>query len=227
MAASDTDGWIDITQEFKDACVELQVGELVHDVGFGLYEAMSAFEMMDPKMDSGIIDANSSKLPPKTFASCQASGELKLGIISHNECSDIVDGTLCCIASWLEGGSMAQTVFANLYLHNPFSIDDRVMRAVCVTVLKLVSVVKELITSTCVYEEDHFQPMTHGFQLADSITPQRVLGLSACSCYVHVCRLQFNLFYAKKKQVSARYKMSQINCNVLEYSGVCCIPVLC
>ena len=177
MAAPDTEGWSDITQEFKDACGELQVGELVHDNGFGLYEAMSAFEMMDPKMDSGIIDANSSKLPPKTFASCQESGELKLESIPADECCDIVDGMLCCIASWLEGGSMAQTVFANLYLHNPHAINDRPMKAVCITVLKLVSVVKELITSTCVYEEDHFQPMTHGFQLADSVTPQRVLGL--------------------------------------------------
>ena len=31
------------------------MGELLHDNLFGLFEAMSAIEMMDPKMDAGMI----------------------------------------------------------------------------------------------------------------------------------------------------------------------------
>lgn len=176
MACNDRSSWTDITEEFKHACTDLDVGELLHDAGFGLYEAMSAFEMMDPKMDSGIIDVNTSKAPPKTFASCKESGELKLDDIPPSEACDIIDGTLCCVASWLEGGSMAQTVFANLYMHNPHAIEDRVMRASCTAMLKLVGVIRELVTTTCVYEEDHFQPMTHGFQLAETVTAHRVIG---------------------------------------------------
>lgn len=33
----------------------LTLGELLHDPSFGLFEAMSAIEMMDPKMDAGMI----------------------------------------------------------------------------------------------------------------------------------------------------------------------------
>lgn len=33
----------------------LSLGELLHDPSFGLFEAMSAIEMMDPKMDAGMI----------------------------------------------------------------------------------------------------------------------------------------------------------------------------
>lgn len=33
----------------------LTMGELLHDPSFGLFEAMSAIEMMDPKMDAGMI----------------------------------------------------------------------------------------------------------------------------------------------------------------------------
>ena len=31
------------------------MGELLHDEFFGLFEAMSAIEMMDPKMDAGML----------------------------------------------------------------------------------------------------------------------------------------------------------------------------
>ena len=31
------------------------MGELLHDELFGLFEAMSAIEMMDPKMDAGML----------------------------------------------------------------------------------------------------------------------------------------------------------------------------
>ena len=33
---------------------DLSLGELIHDENFGLFEAMSAIEMMDPKMDAGM-----------------------------------------------------------------------------------------------------------------------------------------------------------------------------
>jgi len=33
----------------------LGLGELLHDPSFGLFEAMSAIEMMDPKMDAGMM----------------------------------------------------------------------------------------------------------------------------------------------------------------------------
>ncbi len=33
---------------------ELKLGELLHDDMFGLFEAMSAIELMDPKMDAGM-----------------------------------------------------------------------------------------------------------------------------------------------------------------------------
>lgn len=44
----------------------LELGELLHDPGFGLFEAMSAIEMMDPKMDAGMI-CNKWKKPVANF----------------------------------------------------------------------------------------------------------------------------------------------------------------
>lgn len=47
-------------------CLELSLGELMHNEMFGLFEAMSAIEMMDPKMDAGMC-CNKNTEPPLTF----------------------------------------------------------------------------------------------------------------------------------------------------------------
>lgn len=59
-------GWVDITSEFMSACSELNLGELAQDMLFGLFEAMSAIEMMDPKMDVG-MGYNRNDTKPHTF----------------------------------------------------------------------------------------------------------------------------------------------------------------
>lgn len=48
--------WKDITSEFFHSAQELQLNELLHYELFGLFEAMSAIEMMDKKMDIGMVD---------------------------------------------------------------------------------------------------------------------------------------------------------------------------
>lgn len=58
--------WNDITDEFFGAVKDLKLGELVHHEIFGLFEAMSAIEMMDPKMDAGMC-CNKNTDTPLTF----------------------------------------------------------------------------------------------------------------------------------------------------------------
>lgn len=48
--------WNDITEDFFESVQELELGELLHYELFGLFEAMSAIEMMDKKMDIGMVD---------------------------------------------------------------------------------------------------------------------------------------------------------------------------
>lgn len=46
--------------------LDLELGELLHDELFGLFEAMSAIEMMDPKMDAGML-CNRGNKKAKSF----------------------------------------------------------------------------------------------------------------------------------------------------------------
>jgi N-alpha-acetyltransferase 35, NatC auxiliary subunit len=59
----DTYQWKDITEEFLESVEELKLGELLHFELFGLFEAMSAIEMMDRKMDIGMLDGKDRNIP--------------------------------------------------------------------------------------------------------------------------------------------------------------------
>ena len=76
--ASTNYSWKEVTGVFRDSANELVLGELLHDANFGLFEAMSAIEMMDPKMDAGML-CNQVVVRRKTVpcdAYCRSSSPL-------------------------------------------------------------------------------------------------------------------------------------------------------
>lgn len=70
---------------------------------------------------------------------------MKLEGFEENEIIGIIDSTFACIVSWLEGHSLAQTVFINLYLHKPCLIEDRTLKAFCLGVYKLLEIIKDVV----------------------------------------------------------------------------------
>lgn len=65
--------------------------------------------------------------------------------LTYEELIGIIDMTLACIVSWLEGHSLAQTVFTNLYLHKPYHIEDKALKAFSLVVYKLLEIIKDYI----------------------------------------------------------------------------------
>ncbi|RXG64381.1 N-alpha-acetyltransferase 35, NatC auxiliary subunit [Armadillidium vulgare] len=155
--------WLDITTDFFQATKDLDLGELLHDDSFGLFEAMSAIEMMDPKMDAGMI-CNRGK---KVMNFDQAVKEL-VGIF---------DSIFACLVTWLEGHSAAQTVLTCLYLHKPLSIVDRALRAFSIHTLKLLALINKIIQTACVYEEEDFQTALYGYGTCPEVTETRSAGM--------------------------------------------------
>ncbi|KAH8039991.1 hypothetical protein HPB51_009247 [Rhipicephalus microplus] len=168
--------WKDITKEFREATRELELGELVHDDSFTLFEAMSAIEMMDPKMDAGMM-CNFGNKKVMNFDQAVSAGALKIADLSPAEHIGIIDSTLACLVTWLEGHSLAQTVFTNLYLHKPHQVEDKVIKAFSVCVLKMVDMIKNFVTKAAVFEEEDFQPVVYGFKLAWDVTEVRAAGM--------------------------------------------------
>ena len=171
--------WQEVTPDFLAACQDLDLGELLHDDMFGLFEAMSAIEMMDPKMDAGML-CNRASSVPVTWEDALERGDLSVsglaGWLEPRDLSLVVDQSLACLVTWLEGHSLAQTVMTNLYLHHPDRLQCLVLRAIAIAFLKLVDVIKDIISKAGVFEEEDFQPHSYGFRLGQEVTEQRCLA---------------------------------------------------
>nr|KAG5696325.1 hypothetical protein BaRGS_027935 [Batillaria attramentaria] len=112
---------------------------------------MSAIEMMDPKMDAGML-CNQIQRKVHNLEQAVEAGLVKIDNLSHEELIGIMDATLATL-----------TIFTNLYLHNPYIINDRCLKAFCIVMLKTV--------------DEDFQPMSYGFKMAGDVTETRASGM--------------------------------------------------
>lgn len=167
--------WEDISEDFTAAASELKLGELVHDNIFGLFEAMSAIEMMDPKMDAGMLCNKAKKV--LQFEPAVKAGLVKIKDFSAEELIGVMDELMACLVTWLDGHSLVQTVFTCLYMHNPFIIEDPCLKAFCIAMLKTCDTIKTIVNRAQVFEEEDFQAMTYGFKMASDVTETRAAGM--------------------------------------------------
>ncbi|KAL1110430.1 hypothetical protein AAG570_007961 [Ranatra chinensis] len=137
---------------------------------------MSAIEMMDPKMDAGML-CNRGCKAPLTFNQAVENKMLQLEDVPYSDQIGIVDTTWACMVAWLDGNSLAQTVFTNLYLHNPHRIQDRPLKSFCIAIYKLIDVIRDFVSRGLVFEEEDFQPMIYGYRLIPDVSDVRACGM--------------------------------------------------
>ncbi|GMS79752.1 hypothetical protein PENTCL1PPCAC_1927, partial [Pristionchus entomophagus] len=161
-----TEDRIDITEEFFTAAAELPMGEMVCTERFTLAEAMSAIELMDPKMDGGCIKLREHP----TVEDVVAEGWLRG--MADDEVLATVDATLACLSSWLEGAFIAQTMHTNLLMTDPDvlsaacecqpekeekdRVPGRTLTALSHGLAHLVLIIRHTIGTASVCEEEDF-----------------------------------------------------------------------
>ncbi|KAF7899067.1 uncharacterized protein EAF01_008280 [Botrytis porri] len=177
----------DITQIFTNAAHQLEVGDLVKDPFFTLFEAVAALEIMDPKMDSGYLAPGETMEDDYDFAQALLPEEV-LGII---------DQLLCHEMAWHMGHPLAQTIFTSLYidriLHpSPLSLHEtrfdrdescaedeplmlQVLRAYCLGLIKTCWYVNNRVRSEHFYEEEDFATHTFHRNLLEGIEYDEIL----------------------------------------------------
>ncbi|ONH98447.1 hypothetical protein PRUPE_7G249300 [Prunus persica] len=157
--------WADVSPLLDAACKDLQDGMLIHGDNFNLFAAMSALEIMDPKMDSGMICKYYSV--DEAIENGAAPVPISFDKTIDVQCTiDIMDHLLACEATWHKGHSLAQTVFSCIYLLRPDRTSShpllhsycRVIRATCKTVISVVSDART-------HEEEDLFIMTYGLPL--------------------------------------------------------------
>ncbi|KAF8384085.1 natc-1 [Pristionchus pacificus] len=181
-----TEKRIDITQDFLAAASELELGELVMGENFTLHEAMSAIELMDPKMDGGCFRL---RVHP-TVEDVVAQGWLRG--MPDDEVLATVDATFACLVSWMEGAFIAQTLHTNLLMTDPDVLSaacecqpekeekDRVagrtMTALSHGLAHMAILVRHAIGSASVCEEEDFA-MQFPVRVSSSLTFDETLDL--------------------------------------------------
>lgn len=152
-SCDDAGEWEDVTELLASAASELRVGEMIHPQHFSLYSAMSAIELMQPKMDVGfgvVRDVKDVEIPDT---------------LSDNDVIRIMDELLACQATWMEAHTLPQTVFSCVYAQRLDEVPRPELAAFIRVQLASMSLVRALVTSEQVSDEEDFVSYNFGFKL--------------------------------------------------------------
>ncbi|TVY38701.1 N-alpha-acetyltransferase, NatC auxiliary subunit [Lachnellula subtilissima] len=179
---------LEITEQFINAAKQLALGELVKDPHFTLFESVGALEIMDPKMDSGYLQAGETMEDDYDFTQ----------LLLPEEIIGIIDQLLSHEMAWHMGHPLAQTIFTSLYIDRildpcPTSLEQtyfdksescddeplmhQVLRAYCLGLLKTCGYVNQRVKSEHYYEEEDFVTHTFHRSLLENIDHELIIEL--------------------------------------------------
>ncbi|OCH86192.1 hypothetical protein OBBRIDRAFT_738454 [Obba rivulosa] len=101
------DGFEDVTNIFVAASHDMRDGELVMSDGHTLLETMSAFEIGEPRMDSGMLPEGHRKPPFSPI----------IPLLPEEICW-LLDRSFSCEVAWHAGNTLSQSVYTLLYVHH-------------------------------------------------------------------------------------------------------------
>ena len=105
--------WLDAQPFLTRVAEQMAPGEMVHAPSFSLFEAMSAIEIGDPRMDASLT-ALSSPTASDLVESGQAPTRL-----DDSALLSVLDKHMIMEMTWQQGHSLAQTVFTCIYMLQP------------------------------------------------------------------------------------------------------------
>ncbi|KAJ9504378.1 N-alpha-acetyltransferase, non-catalitic subunit [Exophiala xenobiotica] len=176
----------------------LQPGKLVKDEQFTLFEAVSALEIGDPKMDSGSV-----AFDPDTDIEFDFSAT-----ISPEETIWLMDELLCREVAWHKGYPLSQTLFTSVHIERllwpepkrlsdarffrkepltsrPPSLLEDVFRPYCLALVKACDLVLGMVMSQHYYEEEDFASQIFNRPLLHIFSPNEILsGLQSAQAWL-------------------------------------------
>eukprot|EP01122_Echinamoeba_exundans_P017988 TRINITY_DN9917_c0_g1_i1.p1 TRINITY_DN9917_c0_g1~~TRINITY_DN9917_c0_g1_i1.p1 ORF type:complete len:679 (-),score=120.65 TRINITY_DN9917_c0_g1_i1:1126-3162(-) len=152
--------WVDVSKLFQSAAAGMKVGQLLLHEQSSLQEAMSAVEMLDPKMDTGVglNDVLSAQEAKKAKKLPVASS------LNSNNISAIMDKLLTAELLFYDGCSLHQTVLSCYYIHDLNNVDDPLLRVFCQVLLRRLLLLREKIIASCIGDDEEFWPHLFGFK---------------------------------------------------------------
>ncbi|VDO04638.1 unnamed protein product [Rodentolepis nana] len=146
----------DITEKFFDACKNcLGPGEMAHESFFNLRYAMSAIDIMNPSMDSGMT--KSRKVA--NLRQAIESGDLPLGPFEDQEVLlAVIDELIVLFVNWLTGDPLIQTVYTCMYMHCIPYIEDENLAIFCEALRRNIIFFRRVLLTLPSFEDEDFCP---------------------------------------------------------------------
>lgn len=178
----------DITTKYFLACNEgLELGELVRADDFSLQDSIAALEIMDPKMDNGVIDPEEES---STLYDCSS-------LLLPDELISIIDQLLASEMSWHGGSSLSQTLYTCVYVqrllgkslqNDGFSkstsgtaaeraLLDQVLFPYVVATIKCVDICRDEFLAGYLYEEEDISSADFGLELLPFTQAETAIAL--------------------------------------------------
>ncbi|KAI8616768.1 Mak10 subunit, NatC N-terminal acetyltransferase-domain-containing protein [Chytriomyces sp. MP71] len=157
--------WVDITPLVSAASEQMGLSQMVRVPTFGLWEAMAALEIMEPRMDNGMAAVH----PPSTEKWTVRKAKT-IARFSADEIIGVSDMILVKLLSWISGSHLSQTLFSCVLLHEPHACQSHILRPILIGYLKVARRLKGLVELARVAEDDEFFGfLPPGLSLADEV----------------------------------------------------------
>ncbi|KAG2496391.1 hypothetical protein HYH03_005618 [Edaphochlamys debaryana] len=166
--------YVDIGPLLQAARVEMKVGQLISGEAFSLFEAMSALEAGNPKMDAA---ASPAAARPSLDALLADPKSFPLDL-SGSQLLAVLDGLIAMEAAWHSGGSPMQTVYACLYMLQINRVRAHgtpataALGAYCLALQADCAAVRDLIIAGAVCEEEDMNVFTAGIPFEPAAAPE-------------------------------------------------------
>ncbi|CAG9311930.1 unnamed protein product [Blepharisma stoltei] len=143
----------DITYRFKEASTRLKSGENIATKRFSNLESMSATEIMDSRVDSGMILVQL----PKVQELINDNIIPKLSALSESDLLSICHLQVKNFALWLEGQSLPHTLYSCVYLHTPELLNENpILKSLLKCIVFIVDCVhRHVLKITSLREDDY------------------------------------------------------------------------
>jgi hypothetical protein len=156
--------WIDITLRLREETTGLATGCMISSSEFNLDDAMSAIELMEPKMDPGFLQRDETELLKR--AQNHVRCKILSSSVKHRVC-DILIGELM---NWLSGQLYLQTVHASLFVSMRADLGDTDLMSFIDQLLSSCRRVRKFMHSSGLSDEEDF--VGHMFGLNEESTEE-------------------------------------------------------
>eukprot|EP00462_Mataza_sp_D1_P020444 CAMPEP_0175127060 /NCGR_PEP_ID=MMETSP0087-20121206/4189_1 /TAXON_ID=136419 /ORGANISM="Unknown Unknown, Strain D1" /LENGTH=757 /DNA_ID=CAMNT_0016409021 /DNA_START=14 /DNA_END=2287 /DNA_ORIENTATION=+ len=170
MAEGEEGVFQDVTALLRETAAGMVSGQMIHGANFSLREAMSALELMDPKMDPGMN-------PQDTVSLLGALEQNQLPLdLTVPQILSVMDELTASMMTWYNGHSIGHTLFTCLYLHRLSLIRSPFLLAFAKCLLKSCNFVRNIVLDADIYEEEDFYSNTFGFDLCSELSHHDLLA---------------------------------------------------